>query len=373
MLSSLLLSSCANTPDNIKDSSKQSGENSYQTVASKIQTSKLVSCENDFCSKIKQQKYDNLTISDNFTLNSVSEVGVYDVGFADEFEKNAQMLFEHYVPQNQFDSSKIVSSEDSVSSRRFSQYDTDDSFTLITSVGGFTFSDKICLNRIFYGTEIDFTSTYTFENCNLEENLTIGDKEVTLNDMLQNSENCIDKFTKLVDYPNEIKPFSVSTQQLEDGTVVANIHCRSYYKELPVFDIVSKNSEYSFKKADLMGPICTVADGSNIGQFTVGQTYTDYKTEQQLTEIISPVWAMNAVSEKLSGYSDYDVTSEELVYMPECIGSTIGSKSGNGTYQDDIIRLTPYWVIYFDLNWWRESFAVVNAVTGDVDYINNSK
>lgn len=229
-----------------------------------------------------------------------------------------------------------------------------------------------CLNRVLFGTVIDYLSTDCFDNCKTDKQLTIGNKKVKLSDIKKSTEKCINEFAAATNYTNEIKPLSVSTQKLDDGTIAGSVNCRSCYKDMPIFDTMSTHNEYSFKIADIMGPVCSFVDGDKVGQLMVSQTYKNYKTEKKLSEIISPLWAMKAVSKKLSGCLSNEAQSEELVYMPECVGNLKQTKNGNGTYKNDIIKLTPYWVVHFDNKWWRETFAVVNAVTENVDYINNS-
>ena len=59
-------------------------------------------------------------------------------------------------------------------------------------------------------------------------------------------------------------------------------------------------------------------------------------------------------------------------YYDELITESLdGTEPGGGNDPGDIIRLTPYWVLYDRLDWWHEVLAAVNCVTGEVDYIVN--
>ena len=372
LIAALLLTSCANTPDNLKSSSSENNNVTKESNAEKVISVSELSTTDKYKDLILKNTYDNMTFNDKFNVYSTSSVGVYDVVYEEDYNKNSDAFFEHYANDVKFDKSKIYEVDDNDLAPKALFYETNDSYTFTTSAGGFVYSDRICLNRITNGTGPDYLSNLCFDNCNADDKLQIGETEVTVDELKQSAESFIDEFTKLVDFPNDIKPFSISTQIIEDGTTVGSIRCRSYYKDVPIFDTKSVFDEYSFQQADITAPVCIVADGSHIGQFSVIQSYEDYKTEQKLDEIISPAWAMQAVSKKLSSSMKLEVQREELQYMPECIGNTKADENGNGQYQNDIIKLTPYWVVYFDYNWWNETFAIVNAVTGDVEFINNS-
>lgn len=375
-LAAAMLTACAETPENIlkkeniKESTAQNGDENISDEPKYIPVSELASA-GELVPLITGQSYDNLTFGENFDLYTGEKTAVYEVIFMDDFDKNAELLFGHYIPEDDFDKSLMEYHEGFPQSSSWS-YETDDVLSVVSSVGGFALSDGECRD-IYSGSGFDYISTYCFDSADPSETVMIGGEEATLAELKQNAEDFITEFTERTDYPNEIRPLSVTTQTLEDGRVAAHIHCRSVFEGLPVFDTMSLHSEYSFDIPDIIGPTFTVAEGSRLGKFMVTSAYMEYKTEQELSEIISPAWAVGAASEKLSGFSEYEVQRAELVYMPECIGNTDGIEPNHGYNSGDIIRLTPYWVIYFDMNWWQETFAAVNAVTGEIDFINNAK
>ena len=82
---------------------------------------------------------------------------------------------------------------------------------------------------------------------------------------------------------------------------------------------------------------------------------------------------MDNASESLAEYLQLTALYEELVYMPTCTGSKNSASKMDGAEAGDILSIEPYWVIYFDLSWWKEKYAAVNAVTGEVYYVDNSR
>lgn len=352
--------SCADAPKN---------ESSSNMEKPMVAVSEMTSQKEEYKESLRNKNYDNIKLGDSFDIYMHGDIGIYDVTYISDFDKQSDALFEHYIPD--YDS-KAVEANEGIGSLQQLKYEDDKYFSIVTSIGGFVLSEKSCLNRVLYGDSISFTDNFAV-NGNESRELTVGTEKVSVEELTSSSEQYIDDFTKSVDYPNEIRPFTFCTQTIDDGTTAGIMRCRTYYKGLPVFDIPSLNNEYSIDMADITSPTCTFMNGNAVSQFTVTQGFTDVKTEQQLDSIISPEEAMDLTSEKLAGYSDYDAVLEELVYFPQYIDNSKGIESAAGYVPGDTIRLTPYWAIYFDCSWWHETFALVNCITGEVEFVNNVK
>lgn len=321
--------------------------------------------------EIKNSEYDNISISDNFTIAipEYDTLGIYEVIYSDDFDSNYETLFGKYIPD--YDRDKVIINDGDNNLKQI-QYEDNNTFSFVTSIGGFVLGSKQCLNRVLYGDAIPFIQTNLADTNNSVE-YKIGTENVSLNDLVSASNTFISDFIDSVNYPNSIKPFAFSTQTIDDGSVAGIMHCRYCYKGIPVFDLQSLHDEYSSKIAILTPPTCTFINGDEIGQFTTTCAMCDYKTLQTIDKIISPADAVEVTSKKLSGYSKYELQYEELVYFPTCNENILGIEPGNGYEPGDVITLTPYWIIYFDTAWWHETFAAVNAVTGEVDFVNNAR
>ena len=89
------------------------------------------------------------------------------------------------------------------------------------------------------------------------------------------------------------------------------------------------------------------------------RAYIDERLEQVKSEKTANI---RDIVEYLTSVMCGEAQSEELVLMPEFTDNT-----------QTTLRLTPYWVIWFDRSWWHETFAAVNALTGEVDFVDNSR
>lgn len=338
-------------------------------VREKVSASEIKEATGDYTAELKEKNYDNIEISDKFKLAEpeCEDLAIYQTIYSDDFTENSQTLFEHFIPQ--YNPEKVTSHD---TGKAMVQYLEGDYFSMITAIGGFVFSEASCWNRVVYSDRIEYTDTSVVGIDDTAE-FHIGSSDVSLTELAESSNQFINEFTGLVSYPNEIKPFSFSSQKLEDGTTAGIMHCRNYYKGIPVFDIPSLSDEYKKPIATITAPVCTFVEGKQVGQFTVTQCFSDYKTEESGSEIISPVNAMDLASEKLAEHLEYEAVLEELVYFPEYVGNKNGDGFIEGYKPGDIIRLTPCWVIYFDYSWWHEIFVVVNAYTGEVEFVNNAK
>lgn len=355
----IMFTACADTP----------GKNKGGDMPDTVEAAEIKN--NDYEKIIKDSEYDNINIGENFRLNvpDYDTLGIYQVVYTDDFDKNYESLFGRYIPD--YDPEKIVINNGDNGLKQI-QYEDNDMFSFVTSIGGFAVSDKQCLNRVLYGDTIPFIQT-NLVGINDTAEYMIGSEKVSLKELVSASNDFISDFIASSDYPNLIEPFAFSTQTIDDGSTAGIMHCRYCYKGLPVFDLQSMHDEYSNAMAVLTPPACTFINGGEVGQFTTICAMRDHKTLQTVDRIISPVGAADAASQKLSGYSDYELQYEELVYFPTCDENIFGSENGNGYDPGDVITLTPYWIIYFDTDWWHETFAAVNAVTGEVDFVNNAK
>lgn len=319
--------------------------------------------------RIKSTDYDNFRIDDSFKVSvpKTDSLGIYQVIYTDDFDKKGELLFKKYI--SDYDKKNAQDIDDN-SSTKIIQYDDGKTFSMVTSTGGFVLADKQYLNKVRYGDSIPFIQTDLVDTAGNTE-YTIGNKSVILNELVSSCDSFISEFVSSANYPNTIKPFSFSTQTIDDGSIAGIMHCRYNYKDLPVFDIQSIYDEYTNKIAMLTPPTITFTDGDKITQFAAICGLCDYKTIQTVDKIVSPADAVALTSKKLSGYLDYELQYEELVYFPTCNENRNGIEPQNGNDAGDVITLTPYWILYFEPNWWHETFAAVNAVTGEVDFVRN--
>ena len=334
----VLLTGCAKATDN---NSEKGAE------AEKV--SELPELTEDTVKEIEAQDYDNFTFAEDFDLSYDTTARIYEVRLYDPLADNYEAVFSHY--SEGFTSENVEAHEEALI------YEDDKVFVLKTDRGGFTVSDKDCLNKVIYGNSVDYLSTDILSSA-ADKRLAIGSTDIGISELENSCLEFLTDFYAVADYPDIIEPYSVS-MQIVDGANAATVHCRTVFEGLPVFDTMSTKRDHSFEIAELPPCVFIFLEGSEVGQFAVGQSFE--KVSEEPADIITPLSAMNAASEKLSGFAQWEVQSEELALMPEFTDNA-----------QTTLRLTPYWVIWFDQSWWYETFAAVNAVTGEVDFVNNA-
>ncbi|MBR4622575.1 MAG: hypothetical protein IKO44_03455 [Ruminococcus sp.] len=285
---------------------------------------------------IINSEYDNLIFAGDFSVSYPASAAVYEMKPVQDMDKNADKLFACYF--GEYDPSAAVKNEYDT------QLETDERFALITPQGSICVSEKSVLNRVLFGTGINYLSTEIFDqSSSADEKYKTG------------SEKLINEVTAAVRFPNKLEPYSYSVQTLDDGTQAVTVHNRMIVGGLPVFDLVPASSDFGLEIAELTPSVCNFTDASEAKQFTVGQGFEEMSSEP--CEVMTPEAAMDLTGEKLSAYAQWEVRREELMLIPMYTDSSRST-----------IRLSPYWVIWFCTDWWHESFAAVNAVTGEVYY-----
>lgn len=323
-----------------------------------------------FTEQLRLRQYDNISFTDDFRLviPDGSDVGVYDIVYCNDFDNERDALISGMLGE-EYDKSKITTAEDPNVIRNVI-YEDDKHFVSLSAVGDLAVINRECLNKVLYGTNIQYTDTAIADGSS-SKGYTIGDKETTLSEISKSCEERISKFKSLTNYPFDIRPFAFSTQILDDGRTAGMMHCRSYYKGIPVFDLISLKKTYTTDIAEIPIPNCVFMDGADVGQFYSGRCFKEYAEISRTDKLITPVEAIDKISEKLSGQLNLNAEYAELVYFPTCTESVDGSKPEPYSKSTDIIRLTPCWVLYFDTDWWHEVFAVYNCITGTVDFVTN--
>ncbi|MBR1764394.1 MAG: hypothetical protein IJ746_03270 [Ruminococcus sp.] len=301
--------------------------------------------------EITKGDYDNFTFAEGFSVEYAAEAAVCTAKPAEGMESGAEGLFSYYL--GEYDSGAVVSDGGTVHA------ETAERFALITDSGSICLSEKSVLNRVLYGTNTEYLSTYVFGSDDSTEELKYNGTAVTAEELKKAAEAMIAEVAEASGFSNELRPFGASVQVLEDGTAAATVHSRTVIEGLPIFDTMSAKNEYSFEICDLPPACCIFTEGSAVQEYTVGQELVI--TDRQPCDIIAPDAAMDLASEKLSAYQSLEVQREELVLMPKYPDSSRTSLS-----------LEPYWVIWFCTDWWHECFAAVDARSGEVEFVKNS-
>ena len=96
----------------------------------------------------------------------------------------------------------------------------------------------------------------------------------------------------------------------------------------------------------------------------------EVKSGEKPKEILTAEYAFETASKALAPHIDHTARFEELVLVP-----TVSKADKENPHMKmnsgESVTLKPYWVIHFETDWWKEIYAAVDAVTGEVEYVNN--
>ena len=316
--------------------------------------------------KIMEKEYDNIKVSPDFYVDAAKDIlpACYEITVMDDMQNNSDKIFEHYFGK-EYDNTKVQ--DNSVAKI----YESDDQIVLVKPNGtvGIWSHNK---EDIELGTGLEYKNDVLL-NSKTDQPYEMSGKKLETEKIKEISVSKLKEFTDLVGFPNEIKSFCVTTRTLDSGEEIAVVKLRKLFGGIPIFDLGDTGSQLPFKLPRIWPAI--VCLNSDYEPITIQsyQGFTESKKVKETDRIISPEEAMDNASESLAEYLQLTALYEELVYMPTCTGSKNSASKMDGAEAGDILSIEPYWVIYFDLSWWKEKYAAVNAVTGEVYYVDNSR
>lgn len=366
---------CAETPDSVKSKNNSGNGADLEKIQKFVALKDLQKSSEDYASQICSMRFDNMTADSPLKFTVPDEIGKYKVMCIADFQDNADKLFEKYIPAADF-SEKYIDRSDSVYPMG-AYYDDGNTYVGVGCTGFFSFSDSSTQELL---NDVDKTMVKTYDVTGFfDDNIySLNGSEVSVSQISELAQKCADDFTSFINYPNQIKPKMITVYQ-HGGENGFDIIYRNLYKGLPIFNTFSAYSELSPDVITGQGGFGYCSDKNRIGVFAVQSGYEDYESVKVYDEIISPTWAVQSLSEALAEYSDYELVSMELAYVPFFSGNTV-SEAVNENQQGtalinsyDVHELIPYWIFYFDVTMDKEIYGMVNCITGEVEFVNNAK
>lgn len=362
ILSTLLLTSCS-----IKTSFGSDEGDLHDMIKSKNYGAEISS----YIDKIQKNNYININ-TDSLKLNCTvpEEIGKYQVVCIDGFQKNADLLFEKYIPSDMFDKSNII---DDQTTYPYGPSYEDEINGLSVSVGCTGYFSYYTSNNVEKDSIIPDVSSYINDT---------SDYSVSVDNAMKATDEFVEEFVNVSSFPNILKANTVTEYSSDDENSIVEVKYSNLYKNIPIFSLMSSSNELSFEMAVLPAASAFYdADNNTISEFTVQCGFADYTTIETYSEIISPEKALSLLSKALSERLRYDAVGMELVYCPVYVDNI--EQSDGITHREaapwcnacsyDVFELTPYWAVYIDVTPTKEIYGLINCTTGDVEFVNNSK
>lgn len=351
----LLMTGCANDA------------NSDNNSAVGIETAPLSSLSQDsdkYNLALHSLSLDNITIPDDLAVTFPKETGIYKVRVTGDFNDKSDSIYSALIPEDIFTSGKVTLDEH-IAPYGPTFFDENSGLRLDTGENGF----------------VSFTLKSIAETEDTEFLRTLIKEETTASKAIA---DFADKLDKAAHYDSGVKPFL--SRELPNGDT--QVVLQPTFKGMPLESI---GNEYpdgeDFGKA-LDNALATeyywgkVSKSGEVTEFVRQCAFNEYETEEKYKSIITPESAVRLISEKLSASMSLEIKGMELVYLPFYVENQSNQKritdeveegAKNLYWPDNIIRLVPYWEIYFDLTENAEQYALVDAKTGKAFYINNAE
>ena len=389
ILSAALLTSCVQTPDNVKSSQPDSSQSS-QTESLHTESSQPVSkqmrktttetdfesCTADSRNIILAGSYDNIKLDSNFKVVASAYPSSYQAAVSSDYDKNADYIFGLFLPdktQGYYEDKKQLHTDENTGVRSY-EYTNGTSTGFVSSDGIVAIVENEYMNKAEYGNGIPVNETRNLIMPVTDDKLSLGTETVDVRDMQQKSAEKLnsfiasDKESSSVKCTFDYKPYSVSSVTEQSGETLAFLHCRQTIDNTPVFDIVPLRDSFRNMPA-MLGSIITFNAKGNIVQMKK-QEDLDIRSAEKPKEILTAEYAFETASKALAPHLSHTARFEELVLVPT-IESTDTQTIHHDLKPGDAVTLKPYWIIHFETDWWTEVYAAVNAVTGEVEYVRN--
>lgn len=370
----LISSGCSlgvDVPDELKDSSSSKADtssgapvynDSRDTNDSEYETitlSDLAQNKQSEIDRIYSLNCDNFTFSDGIDFIVPEVAGKYHIEGIEGFGTHANQLFDKYVPDDVYDARKITTDEHYVPFGPCYQ-DEELGLRVDTGKGGFFIYVPMGSDKE-NNPETEYSQYYYINGVMPDETVTLDGEQVKISQLWDKTSDFLEGFKECAEYDGDFIPYIAAVGKTENGeNQEAEILFRSSINGLPL-NCLGKHRMY---EGDVDPDIrefhtarCNYINGDELYYLSIQKCMQVKGTIEEYDSIISPSSAVKLLSDKLSGYSQYEVIGLELAY------SQINCKEDKS--------VMPFWFIYFDLTPNYETFGMVNAITGEVTFVKN--
>ncbi len=352
--SSSYADSSSQTPD-VQDSGIGIDENEHETITlSSLSQNKQAEID-----KIYSLDCDNFTFTEGIDFIVPQKAGKYYIKKIEGFHTHADKLFEKYIPEDVFDESKIVLDERYVP---YGPFYLDESIGLRvdTGEGGYFIYEPIGSDKASE-TQTEYSEYYYIGASAVDDTVLLDGKEVKISELWDKTDAFIGEFKECAECSNNFIPFVAVVDKVSGSkNNMVSLAFRSTVNGLPYNSLRQRyaiEGEPNPDIAKLNAGHCEYLSGDGFFNFTIEGCLEVSEMVADYDSIITPSCAVKLLSDKLSGYAQYDVLGVELAY------SQLDSENNRS--------IEPFWFVYFDLEPQREIFGMIHAITGEVVFVNN--
>ncbi|MGN0623599.1 MAG: hypothetical protein ACI4JA_06580 [Oscillospiraceae bacterium] len=376
-LSLLLLTACADTPENVKNNSQNTISDDREFMVTEL--SEINEKKSEYIDALKKLRLDNITFSDNFEVSVPQKIKTGEFICPTGFQDNYKQIFAHY--DDDFKEENAIDDGNTYPTGP-TYINAEKGLELsIGCTGFFSYSKNFDPQKCYYESE----AVRSFSRCEVQENtekykLINSAEEISLSEAMSYAQGFADDFTDMCDYPNKLYPARISLYKCTDGY----FYRVEYTQSVSGVNILEYGSQYgeAYENTVVSGSFAYIC-GNEVNSFVINSYFDEYKIADEITSVCDPVDAAQYLSEALAGKMELETKRIALEYCMIMTGNIQESSNGEETDREkapwaaccsyDVYKAVPCWVFYFDETDNKEVYAMVSCDDMSVYFINNQK
>lgn len=331
----------------------------------------------EYVDAMKQIETKNLSVSDDLVLSVPELVVSGEYICADDYQKNAEIIFSHYV--SAYDAENMTM-DPSYYPPGPDYFDPATGLSMsVGSNGFFSYMTKgFSPEEVFGKSENQLVKTYPFEELDSRDHYVLveGD-DVSVADARRLVQGFSNDYVEASGFGNGLRVLRINLYRNDSG----------YYYEVDLSQtvdgvpVLAYHPVYGDAKIVVPSSFAYVM-GDGINDFAVNSLFEPYRTDEA-DQIINPVDAMGEVSEYLDEETDLELTrvSLELCMIGKGNLNTAWPQETSDAgivieptfHSNDLYEAAPCWIFYFDETVGKEVYACCNALTGEISFVNNGQ
>ena len=363
---------CADVPDDVKTGSRGEAD----TVSAAESFISVGDSVDGAAEDIKGRAFDNITVNSDLVVQSADKLYDGKLMAISGFDSKAEDIFKHYIG-DEYDESKMIFDEHTYPTGP--EY-SDGDWYISVGCNGFV-NYQHCLTADIYNNSA-LADYYAFKDDDVNN---IGGKDVSVLQAAEIAQAFADDLVEFTDYPNDIKVSHISLckgDNDENGNDNGNdnefyvVYFEMEYEGCPMLSYMPTTAD-----DDIAIPTAVAyIEGDEVNCFIVQVGFECYGDKEEIGEVISPQSAVDKVSGGLSQYIGLDLKRVSLQYILSLDGNVQPTEEGEGKDIDKAPWTTfasyntfvckPYWVLYFDESAGRETFALYDIASGEIQFVD---
>ena len=368
LLAALSLVSCAGS----------NGENADGEQIEMVKIENVVEDIDGYREKVKNLKLDNLTVSEDFTLEVPTTVKTGKYIVPDHFEDNYEKIFSHY--DSDYSEEYVDSAEGYYPTGPDYLNEEKDIFCSVGCTGFVNFMKGMNSDGLFYNRDYLVTTYSSAQAKDRGETFEMLDgSELAVSEAYEMAVSFADDFVKTADYKNDLRLQRITVYQAEDKY----FYLVDFAHVVNGVPVISYNNTGESDKETIVSSVEMVIAGTDKYYFISQGVFEDYEINGELAEIFDPEDAVSYVSRTLVERMNLQVRRVALEYrfiaegnIEEMVEDELthaelsGGKATSYTSYN-VFSAEPCWVIYFDETKDKEVYAVLSCEDKSVEFVNN--